>query len=418
MTQTNVMDLPGSAETPTGGSWLGRSWARVKALPLLVKIVAIGAALAGIAAGLYITTGGPGTYTISAEFAETPGLYPGNLVDVLGIPVGHILRVTPHANGVTVVMHVDSNVRIPAGADAFLMAPDVVNDRYVQLNPAYTGGPVMAPGTVIPTGHTQDPVSVDQVFTELDQLAVALGPHGANSHGALSQLLHSAAEAFANDGPDIHASISNFGQALQSLSTDSPALTSLINNFGGLTHAAAHATGTYQLFAGDLATVSESLVGDSSDIHAALTNLQQALGQIAQFLQVNGSALGGSLTNLAKVSAAIGQQQQELAQLLSVAPLTLQNVANAYDPNPTGGGGPALRTRFDPVSGSTTFAQSICGNSILRLLVLTLDQSQDKIPTIDLGCGVAYAIQTLPIPPGASSGPNMTLSSLLAASHS
>jgi phospholipid/cholesterol/gamma-HCH transport system substrate-binding protein len=412
---------------------MGRIRSRLGALPLPVKIGAVVVAVGLIVGGLIATTGGPPTYTLTADFAETPGLYPGNFVDVLGIPVGHIIRVSPHANGVTVVMHVDSNIKVPANAKAFLMAPDVVNDRYVQLDPAYTTGAVMAHGAVIPITDTVDPVSTDQVFTELDQLARALGPNGANAHGAFSQLLHSAAKAFANDGPDIHNSISSFGQALSALSSDAPALTSLINNFGGLTHAAANATGTYESFANDLAIVSQSLDGDSTDIHAALANLQQALASIAQFVHTNGTALGVSVANLSKVAAAIGGQQQTLAQLLSVAPLTLQNVENAYNAGTKEAGHPALATRFDPVSGSASFASSVCGNSVLRLLVLAIDQSvypqpgQKRTPaqtqspqaeTTDLGCGVAYATQTLPVPPGASSGPNMTLQSLLAASRS
>jgi virulence factor Mce-like protein len=377
---------------------------------ILILLVSLGGLIGGV---VFATSGGAGTYTLTADFAETPGLYPGNFVDVLGIRVGHVITVTPHPDHVTVVMHIDRNIRIPVGANALLMAPNVVNDRYVQLEPAYTAGPYLASGAVIATPQTADPVSPDEVISSLDQLAVALGPHGANANGALSQLLHSAAAAYANDGPQLHQFVSSFGQALGALSSDSPALESLINDFGGLTHAAAQATGQYQRFAGDLTTVSEALAGDSTDIRASLSNLQGALGQIAAFVRTNGTALGASVANLSQVAASIGQQQKTLAQLLSVAPLTLQNVANAYDPHPAGGGGPALRTRYDPVSGSAEFANSICGNSILRLLVLAVDQNQDKIPNIDLGCGVAYALQTLPVPPGGTTIPNMTLQSLV-----
>ena len=101
------------------------------------------------------------------------------------------------------------------------MAPDVVNDRYVQLDPAYTAGPAMAAGAVIPLSHTVDPVSVDQVITPWTSWRSPWARAGANSNGALSQLLHSAAKAFANDGPDIHTSISSFGQALGALSSNS-----------------------------------------------------------------------------------------------------------------------------------------------------------------------------------------------------
>lgn len=397
------------------GGWLPRCGS-LRRRPAGVVIAGLAVVCFGglVLGAVVLTTSGPAPTTVTAEFAEAPGLYVGNSVDVLGIPVGHVTKVTPGPNVVTVQMHVKANVRIPSNAGAFLMAPNVVNDRYVQLDPAYTGGPALSDGAIIPDTRTADPVSVDQIFATLDQLAVALGPQGANANGALSQLIHDVARAFAGDGPALHATISSFGQALGALSSNSAAVTALIDNLGNLTDKAAQASGSYERFAGDLATVSSALAADSTDISQALSNLQQALAQVAAFVQANGTSLGASVTSLAKVAAAVGRQQATLAQLLSVSPLALQNLQNTYDPNPPGGGGPALRARYDPVGNSPAFATSICGNSVLRLLLLAVDQSQDKIPTIDLACGVAYSLQTLPVPPGASAGPNLSLRALMA----
>ena len=58
--------------------------------------------------------------------------------------------VTPHPTYVSVVMQVDSDVKVPASAIATLMAPDLVNDRYIQLDPVYRHGAVMADNAVIP----------------------------------------------------------------------------------------------------------------------------------------------------------------------------------------------------------------------------------------------------------------------------
>jgi phospholipid/cholesterol/gamma-HCH transport system substrate-binding protein len=381
-----------------------------RALLAAVGVIAVG----GLVSGLVVATGGSGrTTTLTAEFTETPGLYAGNLVDVLGIPVGRVTRVTPGPASVAVTMVIEPGVRVPAGATAFLMAPNVVNDRYVELDPAYTGGPVLADHAVIANDRTVDPVSVDQIIGTLDQLAVALGPKGANAGGALSQLFHRAAQAFAGDGPQIKNGVSSFGHALGALNSNGRDLSALIDNLGNLTRAASQATGSYEAFAGDLATVSSALAGDSTDIQAALANFAQALDQVKTFVQTDGAALGLSVANLDKVAAAIGTQQNQLTQLLSAAPLALQNLANAYDPHPAGGGGPALRTRYDPVGSSLQFADAVCGSSILRLLLLSIDQAQDKVPGIDLGCGVSAALEALPPPPGASAGPNLSLSHLL-----
>jgi hypothetical protein len=66
------------------------------------------------------------------------------------------------------------------------------------------------------------------------------------------------------------------------------------------------------------------------------------------------------------------------------------------------------------MSGSASFAKSVCGSALLRLLLLSVDRVQDKDPTVDLGCGVNGLLAALPIPPGASTGPDLSLSALLA----
>ena len=159
-----------------------------------------------------LVTGGASPMTISARFATAPGLYPGNSVDILGMPVGKVTEVTPGPSSVTVVMQVPAGTPIPAGAEALLMAPQVVNDRYVQLNPAYNGGQRMQDGAVIPTSRTAVPISVDEIVDSLDQLAVALGPNGANAHGALSDFVASSAHAFGGDGAALHSTLISLGR--------------------------------------------------------------------------------------------------------------------------------------------------------------------------------------------------------------
>ena len=76
-------------------------------------------------------------------------------------------------------MTVNSGVPVPADAKAVVVAASVVSDRYIQLTPAYTGGPQLADDAVIPVSRTAVPVEVDQIYTSLNRLAQALGPNGA-----------------------------------------------------------------------------------------------------------------------------------------------------------------------------------------------------------------------------------------------
>jgi phospholipid/cholesterol/gamma-HCH transport system substrate-binding protein len=382
-------------------------------IPAKARLYAtMGVVAAIIVAGLVVwATSGPSQTTITAQFATAPGLYVGNQVRILGMPVGSIKSITPGPSYVTVVMQVSSSTPIPANAQAFIMAPQVVNDRYVQLNPAYTSGPKMANGAVIPMARTAVPISVDGIIDSLDDLAKALGPNGANAHGAFSDFIDSTAYAFGPNGSALHSTLESLGGALGALSSDGPQLTDLFDNLGNLSKVASDYTGTYQAFANNLAVVSTDLSSDDSDLGSALANLQQALGQLAEFIRTNGSALGSSVSNLEAFASAVASKQQQLAEVFGDLPTALNNITAAYDP--TAPGGPALRSRFDPMGDSQAFSKSVCGDALLRLLLLSVDQSQDTIKTTDLGCGVSGLLAALPTPPGASTGPNLSISAIV-----
>ena len=98
--------------------------------------------------------------------------------------------------------------KVPANAKAVIASPSIVADRYIQLTPAYSKGDVMADGAEIPLDRTAVPLELDQIYQSLNDLAVALGPKGANDQGALSRLLDVCAENLNGQGqqaePDHH----------------------------------------------------------------------------------------------------------------------------------------------------------------------------------------------------------------------
>jgi phospholipid/cholesterol/gamma-HCH transport system substrate-binding protein len=387
----------------------------VRRIPLRVRFVTAVVAVVALVAGLtYVgVTSGTPQMTVTAEFATSPGLYSGNEVKILGMPVGHVIKITTGPTYVTVVLHIPASTKVPANAQAVIMAPNIVNDRYVQLNPAYTGGPTLPDHAVIPVSRTGVPVSVDDIIDSLDQLAVALGPKGANANGAFSGLIASAAKAFGGNGAALNSTITNLGGAFGALSSQGSDLTSLFDNLGNLSHVASQFTSTYQAFAADLAVVSTDLASDDSSLGSALANLQQALGALATFIHDNGAALGSSVTNLSTFAGAVAKQQASLEQVFGVLPVALQNLDNAFDPVTH-----ALKARFDPESGSAGFSNQVCGNPLLRLLIVALDPSQDakvnpELPSIDLACGVNGLLGALPNPPGATAGPDLSLAALV-----
>jgi phospholipid/cholesterol/gamma-HCH transport system substrate-binding protein len=374
---------------------------------------AVAAILVAALVGAAVTGNGP-TRTIVAEFAEAPGLFPGNHVDVLGIPVGTVTAIKPEANYVLVTMKIKSKYEIPTSAMAELMAPEVVSDRFIQLSPAYTSGPAMPDGYVIPTSRTLVPQSVDQVIGNLAKLAEELGPTGANRNGAVSALVHRLALQFGGSGPSFNRAVVSFSTVVQGLGENAPQVEAVLNGLGNLSQALGNNSSTYEQFTANLASVSQTLAADRTDIAAVLSSLQQLFGNLTRFLQADGSKLGSSIVNLDAFASQLASQQDALAKAFDLAPLSLQNLDNAIDKSAPGG--PALRGRYDAVSSTAGLFNTVCGNAAVRFLVVLATGTETNPLTVatptDTVCAVGNVVNAITPPPGAGAGPDLSLKAL------
>ena len=59
---------------------------------------------------------------------------------MLGVSVGTVDKITPSGTDVVVEMVYDEDVNLPEDAEAVIITPSIVGDRYVQITPVYTGG--------------------------------------------------------------------------------------------------------------------------------------------------------------------------------------------------------------------------------------------------------------------------------------
>lgn len=332
------------------------------------------------------------TYTITARFTATPGLYSGNRVDILGVPTGTVESLTPTPDYVEVVLSLPAGVKVPADAKAVLMAPNPVSDRFVELTPPYTGGPVMAPGAVIDLRDTVVPLELDSVYSSVDSLSKSLGPAGANSHGALSAVLHSLAQLAGGNGKDLHTVIERLAAALPALTEHPDDLAGLVRGLDQLTsHLVAHDSAINALY-DDLASATGRLADERSTISVAIANLQQGLAQVADFLRSDRAHIGSSVQNLNRTIAAVVAEQKALIQTFDTAPLGFQNFNRAIDshaPCLTATGAPdnctALWSRIDTADGAAEFVKAYCG---------TVPDSLTPIILWNLGLAHATATQT------------------------
>ncbi|MER8184630.1 MCE family protein [Kitasatospora sp. NPDC094015] len=297
--------------------------------PLLATLAAA-ALLAGALVAVPAATGPGGTH-LTAYFDHAVGIYAGSDLRVLGVKVGTVDGVHPQGRQVRVELTLDHGINVPADASAVVVAPSVVADRYVQLTPAWTGGPALGRNGVIPAERTAEPVEIDQLYQSISDLSTALGPDGANATGALSELLDTGARNLAGNGGAIGDSIDQLGRAAKTLSGHSDDLFTTLTQLQSFTTMLKDNDTQVRSATDRLATVTGFLAEDKEDLGQALQQLAIALGQVRTFIEDNRGRLATSIEQLVPITRSLVDQRASLAELLDTAPLAAGNLLGAYD---------------------------------------------------------------------------------------
>ncbi|MFI6817793.1 MCE family protein [Nonomuraea sp. NPDC050328] len=287
--------------------------------------LAVLATLAALA-GYLLLRPAPAT-RVTALFDRTVGLYPGSDVRVLGVKVGEVEAVVPEGSRVRVRMAVQA--KVPARVQAVLVSRSVVADRFVQLAPPYTTGPSLADGATIT--DTRVPVEIDEAMASFDELAVALGPRGANREGALAELLRISARTFDGQGGKIADTVEGLGAAAEVLAGNRDEVAGTVRDLATVTSGLAEDDAAVRRFLDGVAEVTGHLHDDREQLRAVLRTLSGTLTQVAHFVEDNRDEVAAGTRDLARLSKLLDEHRAALATFLDTAPAALNNAANAYD---------------------------------------------------------------------------------------
>jgi phospholipid/cholesterol/gamma-HCH transport system substrate-binding protein len=276
---------------------------------------------------------GPKHKTAIAYFPVAVHVYAGSDVDVLGVKIGTVKSVQPDGTRVKVVLSYDASRRIPAVVSAVIVDPTLVADRVVQLAPVYSGGPVLANNAVIPLQRNEVPVELDQLNRNLYQLTQALGPEGANKHGALARAVEVGDANLHGEGARTNSTVRHLSDLVQTLNDNRGTLVSTVNNLQSFTATLAAHDAQTRGFATELSKVSAELDSERSEFSTALHNLGFALGEVATFIHDNRKELSTDVQGLGTVSTILARERTLLAHIVDIGAVGISNYPHMYTPS-------------------------------------------------------------------------------------
>ena len=292
----------------------------------LTRILSPVAALAVLVALVMVLLPDNDTKYLTASFPRTVSLYEGSDVRVLGVPIGQVDSVSPSGTDVTVKMSYDAQYKVPADAEAVIVSPAIVGDRFVQLTPVYKQGAVLANNATLTTEQTSMALELDEIYESIDDLTVALGPNGANEDGSLTQLLDSTAENFAGQGEQFNQTIEDLGKFTGTLDNNKEELFGTLQQIERFVSALAENDQTVRDFNQSFAAAAGVLEGEREELALALKNLGIAMREVTGFVQENRTALSENITGLKDVTQILVRQRDALTEIMNVAPLALNNL--------------------------------------------------------------------------------------------
>ncbi|WP_060712941.1 MCE family protein [Pseudonocardia sp. HH130629-09] len=305
---------------------------RLTSGPLLSRILIAGLVAAVLAAAAIILINTT-TKTGVAYFASVKSVYPNDRVRIQGVDVGKIKSIEPAGDQVRMEFTYDARYDLPAEVNAAIVSPTLVATRFLQLAPAYTGGPVLPDGGDIPVERTVSPLEFDDLKQELQNLSRALGPEQANQSGSLSRFLDmAAANAAGGQGARFNELVREASAAVETLSEGRGDLFGTVRNLQAFVTALKQVDGQIVEFNQRLDTVSGVLTDNEDELSAALDGISRAAVAVDEFVDENGPVLNESVTELGDLTRTLSNSRDELATILHVGPSTLMNLFNIVSP--------------------------------------------------------------------------------------
>lgn len=305
---------------------------------LLVATVAAASLLATAGCGLL----GEGSREITAVLPDTSGLFLGNDVGVLGVPVGTITEIEPKGDSVEVTLKItDDDLRIPADVGAAVVARSVATDRYVELTPVYTSGAQMPDGGRIPVERTVTPVDFDQVLASLTTFSDGLTSTEASRNG-IKDLVRVAAKSLEGNGTRLNTSVGALSKAVSGVQGQTDNVVGTLESLDALTGTLARNERVVRTFIDDVAAAADLAAAERLNLGSALRTLQRAVTDVSRFAEENRAAVKTSVADLTAVTEQLLRSGKDLNGTLDNLPLATDNLARVV--SPTG----RARVKIDP----------------------------------------------------------------------
>jgi phospholipid/cholesterol/gamma-HCH transport system substrate-binding protein len=257
---------------------------------------------------------GVGQYRVTMELPETGGLYPRGNVTYRGAQVGQVESVNLTETGVSAVLSLDSDVKIPADVEAEVHSVSSIGEQYVQLMPRGGAGPELRDGDVIALDRTTVPTDINSVLDSTNRGLQAI------PRDSLKTVIDEAYTAVGGLGPELRRLVTGSTDlAIDARKNLDPLLT-LVDQSQPVLNSQTDTSGSIQAWAANLASITGQLQSQDAAVAGILDKGPGAADEVRALFNRLEPTLPIVLANLVSIGEVAAAYNPSLEQLLVLLP--------------------------------------------------------------------------------------------------
>ena len=281
-----------TARTPRRPAFAG-------AIGLAVTLVVIFAAMN---AGRLPIIGHSGD-AVRARFTDASGIEAGDRVEIAGVRVGAVKKLTMGRGYIEVAFTVDPGIRLGDLSTARIKVGNLLGSKYLQVVPAGTG----RLHGVIPLSRTAPAYDVTEALGDFTRTVEPIDT------AQLEQALRSITSTFSGAGPDVRASVRGLSTIARTIAARDTDVSSLLTRSERLTASLDGSRGDIAGLVSDAGALLTELDRRRDAIHGLIVHTTDLSRQLHGLVVDNQAQLTPALTALGAVAAQLEARQADLA---------------------------------------------------------------------------------------------------------
>jgi virulence factor Mce-like protein len=245
-----------------------------------------------------------------AVFTRTNNVFEGSEVRILGVPKGQVMELRPEGTHVVAVLEMAPDVDLPADVRASVAPTSLLGERFIRLDRAYTGGPKLEQGDVIPLERTSVGVDIDEVLASFEKFLEGL------DENTLADLVDVLVATLEGQGQGLNQLLDQGAGTVAVLRRSSDDLNTAVSQLAELNTTVATRDQEVGALFDDLSSVMRTIANEGPEIIEGMHQLRRLTNELRPLADEHSDAIVTDLEILATSVSTVERNLKRLGEVM------------------------------------------------------------------------------------------------------